>query len=532
MDFDWIFYIEYYRDLPNNGITTYTLALRHWNSFGKKEGRICVFPYKNYILNNPDLVLAGITTYNQAFNHWNSFGKKGGRLCELVHKNEIINILIRTTYRPTFFKECIESILDQKYKNYRIICCYDDERCLDYLKDYENKLEYFYIEIESNVSYKYNLYCNVLMEKVNDGWIMGLDDDDKFSNENALTIINSKLRNVNDILFWQVNIAGNIIIPPNINNIRLSHVANCGFCFHSKVKNMSRWSSVKCGDFHFLNNLLQSKYQFNRLKLPITLTQTIHNNIFGNQGKQIEYPFQDFIKHKNIKQIYVSNSFIHLKDRILKIFDLREYDNININEPCVFFGVYANEDYQKINKHGGKTYVMFGGSDVPNYRGINAQNYLAISNNIKNRLLKDKKFTRLIYFNIVDKTIFKPVVEKGDKIFIYDGIRKKADNAIIYGKLSFDLVKKHLPQFEYIHSSDLNLPYEKMPDVYKKCFIGLRLTPRDGNANMVQEMETMEIPVVHNHSRYGLKWKNAEDVINWIIKYKKRNIVNGNIPLV
>jgi hypothetical protein len=49
--------------------------------------------------------------------------------------------------------------------------------------------------------------------------------------------------------------------------------------------------------------------------------------------------------------------------------------------------------------------------------------------------------------------------------------------------------------------------------VYKQCFIMLRLTTHDGNANSVQECEAMEIPVIHNQSEYGLKWKNVDDVI-------------------
>ena len=33
-------------------------------------------------------------------------------------------------------------------------------------------------------------------------------------------------------------------------------------------------------------------------------------------------------------------------------------------------------------------------------------------------------------------------------------------------------------------------------------------------ANIVQEMEAMKIPVVHNLSDYGLKWENVDDIIN------------------
>ena len=61
-----------------------------------------------------------------------------------------------------------------------------------------------------------------------------------------------------------------------------------------------------------------------------------------------------------------------------------------------------------------------------------------------------------------------------------------------------------------------------MPDIYKKCFIGLRLTEHDGNANTVQEFEAINIPIVHNHSDYGLKWKNIDNIINHIKKCDKK----------
>ena len=61
--------------------------------------------------------------------------------------NNLINILIRVTFRPNYFEKCIESILNQTYKNYNIICCYDDKLCLEYLKKYKDKLKYFFISL-------------------------------------------------------------------------------------------------------------------------------------------------------------------------------------------------------------------------------------------------------------------------------------------------------------------------------------------------------------------------------------------------
>lgn len=311
---------------------------------------------------------------------------------------DLINILIRTTYRPGYFKKCINSILSQSYTNYKIICCYDDKRCLNYLKEYEGVIEYFYVNEENNNSHKYNLYCNVLMDKVEDGWIMFLDDDDKLSNNNTLQSIKYQLNNFNQILFWQVNIAGNIIIPEDVEKIEKYKISGIGFCFHSNFKNLSKWVPYGCSDFYFINELLLN-YNFNRIKLNKTLTETQHNNLTGSHGEQNEYPFEEYIEHNNIKQIYISKSLEYLKDKIFKIFNLREYDNIN--EPSVFFGVYDQNDIKNINNHNGIKYIIFENNDVDNYKYINNDNYLATSKYIKNKLLQVGKFSRLIEFDII-----------------------------------------------------------------------------------------------------------------------------------
>ncbi len=39
--FDWVYYVNKYKDLQNANINTYDKALKHWRMFGIKEGRIC-----------------------------------------------------------------------------------------------------------------------------------------------------------------------------------------------------------------------------------------------------------------------------------------------------------------------------------------------------------------------------------------------------------------------------------------------------------------------------------------------------------
>ena len=100
----------------------------------------------------------------------------------------LINVLTRTSNRPLGFQKCHRSIQEQTYKNIRHIVSYDDCADLWYLKDLEISLvDVSKIKntdtpkvsvIENRVYAPYNLYCNALLEVVDDGWILFLDDDD------------------------------------------------------------------------------------------------------------------------------------------------------------------------------------------------------------------------------------------------------------------------------------------------------------------------------------------------------------------
>ena len=122
------------------------------------------------------------------------------------NKNILFNILIRNTYRPSYFKKCIKSLLSQTYINYKIIMSYDDENCLEYLNEYKDneKIEIFKASnVDKSKPFFYNLYCNELLDKVQDGWIIFLDDDDMFTHENSLLFLSRYILNENNLVFWK-----------------------------------------------------------------------------------------------------------------------------------------------------------------------------------------------------------------------------------------------------------------------------------------------------------------------------------------
>ena len=162
-DFDWKFYVNYYKDLKDNGINTEVSALKHWRENGQNEGRIInehhcekleSFDWKYYISKYPDLLNNGITNKISAYNHWIENGKKELRFnnkeTEILYKTfdwkfylnayiDLRNSNIKT--RSDTFKHWIEKGINEK-RYVKKHCDFDWKYYVDYYDLYrKNKLE-------------------------------------------------------------------------------------------------------------------------------------------------------------------------------------------------------------------------------------------------------------------------------------------------------------------------------------------------------------------------------------------------------
>jgi hypothetical protein len=212
----------------------------------------------------------------------------------------------------------------------------------------------------------------------------------------------------------------------------------------------------------------------------------------------------DIINKYNIKQAYVSKSLDRFKNRFITNTKLNEYHNIVHN--CIFFGLYNIEDIKILKNHKGIKVIIWGGTDCDPRYDIRITNvniikqfdaiHISISEDLHDRLNNYDIKNERIYLSTVYEKIFKPNYMIGTKIFIYNGQSKQ--NEHIYGKEVYEEIVRRLPEYEFYYSNQLNVPYEKMPEIYSECFVGIRLTTHDGNANTVLEMGLMGLPVIHN----------------------------------
>ena len=230
-----------------------------------------------------------------------------------------INILIRNTYRPEAFKKCISSILSQTNQNFKVIMCYDDERCLEYLEEYrdDNRIEMFKAgNVDKSESAFYNLYCNELLERVTEGWIMFLDDDDTFASKEALDMIFDQQFGTNSLIFWKF-CRPDMLVYPDIDELTQDTIASSGYCFHSNHKHLSKWKTGERGDYAFIEGLIKSRH-FNRYFIDSVLTRTTRSEV----TKRSPVPY---------KQIIVNSKDSHrdMCNRLLSLIRLIEIPDFN-----------------------------------------------------------------------------------------------------------------------------------------------------------------------------------------------------------
>ena len=319
--FDYEFYKKYNGDLISRNITTKIDLMKYHLKYGRKEGRLGsikefdnkykTFNYLEYIKYNPDL--KNLTEIELKI-HYYKFHKTESRVANIFDllklcknnltllptqliiankSNHLINILIRTSNRLTFHK-CITSVLNQTYKNIKIHVCYDDIASLKYLVDYD--ISYFHV-IKNNDPYGYNLYCNDLMNKVNDGYVMFLDDDDMLTHNNCLEYIASHIDD-KTILVWKFMRPDKIIFPQDINNINYGEITSCGFLFHHTLKQNTKWIDKQGSDYYFFNQMAKSNIKF----LNEILTKTTYLDKISSFGSNNFIDF-DFYRRNNMDLI-------------------------------------------------------------------------------------------------------------------------------------------------------------------------------------------------------------------------------------
>lgn len=176
-------------------------------------------------------------------------------------KSPHFNILTRSANRPKFFEALCKSIDDQDYKNWSHHVITDDPGSSAYINS-QGRTPSITPRLEKrediNHHFPYNLYINELYRSVNEGYVLIIDDDDRFLTPQALSFLASVIQKVGTLptLFWRVKFPDGLI-PRETNNFifRPTNVTTCGFCFHTKFIDAAEWDEFKESDFRVAHKI-------------------------------------------------------------------------------------------------------------------------------------------------------------------------------------------------------------------------------------------------------------------------------------
>lgn len=200
----------------------------------------------------------------------------------------LLNILIRTSNRPNYFRRLMENIKSQHYKNYRLIISADSVETTKYVAKYTNEkatiVEVPKLYRTPEQTFPWNLYLNNLMDRVEQGWIMFMDDDDQYTNEFTFDRIASHLPDKNSMLVWRLRFPDGRYVPAFEYMYKTpftrKQIAMPCFAFHSTWKNRVRFDGQRAGDFRIANKLQEF------LKVEWCDWPLVQLDNFGNVGKQ------------------------------------------------------------------------------------------------------------------------------------------------------------------------------------------------------------------------------------------------------
>lgn len=252
-----------------------------------------------------------------------------------------------------------------------------------------------------------------------------------------------------------------------------------------------------------------------------------------------------YFNNLGIKHVKVSKDIQFFENKIIDRYNLLSYSDSAPS--CLFFGVYTDKDCDQILNFNGKKYILWAGSDIdPRMPAVKAIvervinmdiEHFAVSESVHKRLLSFNITSTLINFSLVNINLYtstKLVNSLRSKcIYVYDGNK---NNDIYNYDLCKALEEKLKNKYQFIYRSTIDYGEHEMVDFYQTCFMGIRLCVNDGNANTVQEMGLLGLPVLHNSNiPNAVPWTDDLDYlcekVNYIYDnfYDKKHIIAESV---
>lgn len=189
----------------------------------------------------------------------------------------MITALIRMSGRHQLFKRSYESILNQTYKDVKVIVSYDREEDLEFIP---NQFEKVRVYKDPTSPAFYNLYCNVLKNLVTEGYFYFQDSDDTLASPTVLQELSEHLSPEHGTI---VQFLRNNKPKPNDKLIQTKQIIKGrigGGCLilHHSHKDLGSWDDKPAADYRFIKEI-ESKLPLKFVPLVVQVADYKNNGI-------------------------------------------------------------------------------------------------------------------------------------------------------------------------------------------------------------------------------------------------------------
>ncbi len=224
-------------------------------------------------------------------------------------------------------------------------------------------------------------------------------------------------------------------------------------------------------------------------------------------------------------QLKVSKAINFFEEMLRNKFSFEEYTSID--KPTLFFGLYKGNDFIELQRHRGVKIAWFAGTDALRLLTAvkagkqNAQELLKDATVVAESswIEKDLKELRIDYVSIslfIDDIYSWHSEPPGESLYWYGA------NTTKHGKKYVKEIRKAFPGINIITNDRLTVPHNMMPEVYKKCFAGIRMIDHDGMSQTVGEMGLMgRMSIWNGGGPMSIRYNSTEDVIEAIKTIKR-----------
>lgn len=196
--------------------------------------------------------------------------------------------------------------------------------------------------------------------------------------------------------------------------------------------------------------------------------------------------------------------------------------------PCVFLGLYTEQDIKVWNQHKSYKILYFGGNDIDDF---------------KLNLVKNTPFVMCIgygsdwLYSIFDRYKLRYTTSRislkkfgeefrpcplGEKIYVYKGIHGNRENYFNWNEIINPLIEIYGSE-KFLFTSHKNLN-ELIEDFYKKSFIYIKPNPRGGSRTMIELGLMGRKTITNEHSNFPntIPYNSIDDIVKAIDEESKK----------